>query len=57
MSEFTYSVFVVVATMAAALIGVFTAGVIGVLIHDAKVSRPAAATPAAAEPSEYRHAA
>jgi hypothetical protein len=33
-SDFTYTVFVTVASLAVALIGLFTAGVIGVLIYD-----------------------
>lgn len=35
MSEFTYTVFLVVATLIGALVALFSAGVIGVLLHDA----------------------
>ena len=46
MGEFTYNVFLVVASLAGALITVFTAGILAVLLSDAQ-PHPAGGTAAA----------
>jgi hypothetical protein len=51
MSDFTYTVFVIVASLIGSLVALFAAGVIGVLVHDPHRRNETT------EPAELRRAA